>query len=152
MAATIGRKHVNHSPNYRPLKINEHYADILSLRRFVSITQDCKDNAGLMALRSAGSLRPPSASCCGRPTAQQTHASPAGSGSGGSEAPPPAATSSCCYAVGGRLGSRDLQAMPSEGQLALQSSSAASIIAGARHYQRWLLVSVDVVARAGYLL
>ena len=27
MAATIGRKHVNHSPNYRPLKINEHYAD-----------------------------------------------------------------------------------------------------------------------------
>ena len=105
-----------------------------------------------MALRSAGSLRPPSASCCGRPTAQQTQASPAGSGSGGSEAPPPAATSSRCYAVGGRLGSRDLQAMPSEGQLALRSSSAASIIAGARHYQRWLLVSVEVVARAGYLL
>ena len=133
-------------------QIYKYYAELWSLRRFVSITQNCKEYSGLMALRSAGSLRPPSASCCGRPTAQQTHASPAGAGSGGSEAPPPAATSRRCYAVGGRLGSRDLQAMPSEGQLALRSSSAASIIAGARHYQRWLLVSVEVVARAGYLL
>ena len=42
---------------------------IFGLRIFAGITHNCKDNAGLMALRSAGSLRPPSASCCCRLTA-----------------------------------------------------------------------------------
>ena len=37
-------------------QICKHYAD------FASITQNCKDNAGLMTLHSAGSLQPTSAS------------------------------------------------------------------------------------------
>jgi hypothetical protein len=107
-------------------QICKHYAEFVSLRRFASITQNCKDNAGLMTLRSAGP-RPPAPAHVRqlRPAHHRLMRVPLALAAAAARPflrlPHPA--HSRCYAVRGRLGSTDLQHMPSEGRLSWHSGA-----------------------------